>query len=41
MVASLGASEAFSANFLDEKENWAKVEQAQLICSEVNSENEI
>jgi hypothetical protein len=36
MVASLGASECFTAQFLDEKENWAKIEQAQIFCSEVN-----
>ncbi|CAF3842624.1 unnamed protein product [Rotaria sordida] len=34
MVASLGASEAFTADFLDEKENWAVIEQAQILCSE-------
>jgi len=35
MVASLGASEAFSADFLEDPENWAMVEQAQIYCSEV------
>lgn len=35
MIASQGASEAFSADFLDEPENWAMVEQAQIFCSEV------
>jgi len=36
MVASQGASEAFTADFLDDPENWAKIEQAQIYCSEVN-----
>jgi hypothetical protein len=36
MVASQGASEAFTADFLDDSENWAKIEQAQIYCSEVN-----
>lgn len=37
MVASQGASEAFSADFLDDPENWAKIEQAQIYCSEVKN----
>jgi hypothetical protein len=36
MVAALGASESFTANFLDERENWSKIEQAQILCSEVS-----
>ncbi len=35
MVASQGASEAFTASFLDDPENWGKIEQAQIFCSEV------
>jgi hypothetical protein len=35
MVASQGASEAFTADFLDDRENWAIIEQAQIYCSEV------
>ncbi|CAF2879917.1 unnamed protein product [Rotaria sp. Silwood2] len=34
MVASLGASEAFTADFLDERDNWGVIEQAQIFCSE-------
>ncbi|CAM4848514.1 unnamed protein product [Rotaria magnacalcarata] len=34
MVASQGASEGFTADFLDDAENWLKVEQAQILCSE-------
>jgi hypothetical protein len=41
MVASQGASEAFTADFLDDPENWAKIEQAQIYCSEVISETKI
>lgn len=36
MVASQGASEGFTADFLDDPENWSKIEQAQFFCSEVN-----
>ena len=36
MVAALGASESFTADFLDERENWSKIEQAQILCSEVS-----
>ena len=39
MVASLGASEAFTAHFLDDPENWAKIEEAQIYCSEVKQNN--
>jgi len=35
MVASQGASEAFTATFLDDPQNWSIVEQAQIFCSEV------
>ena len=35
MVASQGASEAFTAQFLDDPENWSIIEQAQIFCSEV------
>ena len=35
MVADLGASEHFTAEFLDERENWSRIEQAQILCSEV------
>jgi hypothetical protein len=35
MVASQGASEAFTADFLEDPENWTKIEQAQIYCSEV------
>ncbi len=37
MVATQGASEAFTADFLDDPENWTKVEQAQIYCSEVKT----
>jgi hypothetical protein len=37
MVATLGASEAFGADFLDNPENWTKIEQAQIYCSEVKT----
>lgn len=37
MVAGVGASEAFTAQFLDDPENWSIIEQAQIFCSEVKS----
>ena len=37
MVAGVGASEAFTAQFLDDTENWSIIEQAQIYCSEVKS----
>lgn len=35
MVASLGAAEAFTHNYLQQKENWSHVEKATILCSEV------
>ena len=35
MVASQGASEAFTADFIDDAENWSIIEKAQIYCSEV------
>ncbi len=35
MVASQGASGGFTVDFLEDPENWTKIEQAQIYCSEV------